>query len=169
MTAFDTTWALLKSDFYFGSDNPDKEGGFHSTGGWKTLPGSENVRSSRDGYATGVNLNHPYYHHKDWSGERQEPLNEDEQIKNIINTIVHEEGHEAIYNPLVETNDLEFEDAGYEPQFFSESYPEHGAMLIEGMRHKEINAELKRRGYISNTGSLIDQVLTRLDGKYEGR
>ena len=152
MTAFDTAWSLLKSDFYFGDNDPRKEGGFHSTGGWTPFSGSQNLQRHK-GYITGVNLNHPIYHYKDWSGDREQTLTEDERINRIIDTIIHEEGHEAIYHPLVETKRLEFEDVGYEPTYYSEAYPstkpqEYGAMLIEGMNHDEIMAELERRGII---------------------
>jgi hypothetical protein len=156
LTAFDTTWDLLKSDFYFGSDNPYDEGGFHSTGGWTTgMKGADKLKFRGKEYLTGVNLNHPIYNYKDWLGNREQNLTDDERIKQIIDTIVHEEGHQAIWNPLVETNNLEFEDAGYEPKYFSESYPnsipqEYGAMLIEGMRHPEIMDELRRRKFITS-------------------
>lgn len=154
MTAFDTAWSLLKSDFYFGDNDPRKEGGFHSTGGWTPYSGSKNLQSHK-GYITGVNLNHPLYHYKDWSGDREQTLTEDERINRIIDTIVHEEGHQAIWKPLVETKDLEFEDVGYDPKYYSESYPdtlpqEYGAMLIEGMNHDEIMAELQRRNIIES-------------------
>jgi len=171
MTAFDTTWALLKSDFYFGSNDPGDEGGFHSTGGWTSgMEGADKLQFRGKNYLTGVNLNHPIYHYKDWLGDREQNLTDDERIKQIIDTIVHEEGHEAIYSPLVETKDLEFEDAGYEPKYFSESFPgpipqEYGAMLIEGMRRPEIMNELRRRNFISSTGSVADQIYTRLKGK----
>ena len=173
MTAFDTAWVLLKSDFYFGDNDPRKEGGFHSTGGWTPYPGSKNLQSHK-GYITGVNLNHPIYHYKDWLGDREQNLTDDERINRIIDTIVHEEGHQAIWKPLVETKDLEFEDVGYEPKYYSESYPddipqEYGAMLIEGMRHPEIMDELRRRGYITSTGCELDQITTRLKGKMKKR
>ena len=156
MSAFDKAWNLTKSDFYFGSDDPKKEGGFHSTGGWTHgMEGADKLDFRGRDYITGVNLNHPIYHYKDWLGDREQTLTDDERINRIIDTIVHEEGHEAIYHPLVETNRLEFEDVGYEPTYFSEAYPstlpqEYGAMLIEGMNHDEIMAELYRRNIIES-------------------
>jgi len=151
LSAFDEAWNLTKSDFYFGSDDPKKEAGFHSTGGWTHgMEGADKLDFRGRDYITGVNLNHPIYRYKDWLSDSKQTLTDDERIKRIIDTIIHEEGHEAIYQPLVETKNLEFEDEGYEPYYYSESYPstlpqEYGAMLIEGMSKDEIEAELKRR------------------------
>ena len=151
MSAFDEAWNLTKSDFYFGSDDPKKEAGFHSTGGWTHgMEGADKLDFRGRDYITGVNLNHPIYRYKDWLSDSKQTLTDDERIKRIIDTIIHEEGHEAIYQPLVETKNLEFEDEGYEPYYYSDSYPstlpqEYGAMLIEGMSKDEIEAELKRR------------------------
>jgi hypothetical protein len=139
LTAFDTAWELLKSDFYFGSNDPNQEGGFWSREGPYGYKGAERLKNNKEGYITAVNLSHPIYQTKD-------------PIERIIRTIAHEEGHEAIFDPLQETIELEFEDIGYEPKYFSESIPgnqqqEYGAMLIEGMKHDEIMEELRRRGF----------------------
>lgn len=129
---------LEKSDFYFGRNDADKEGGFWSRVGTQGYKGAEHLKDDK-GYVTGVNLSHPIYQTED-------------PIERIIRTIAHEEGHEAIYNPLRETRELEFEDIGYEPTYWSELNPgdqqqEYGAMLMEGMKHDEIIEELRRRGF----------------------
>lgn len=145
-TLFDTAWDLLK-DFYHGTENPLEEGGKWVADGWKRNHNPDKY------YYTGVNLNHPIYQFRDWlkgKDDAKEKLTENEMIQRIIETIIHEEGHEAIFNPLKENMDLHFEDIGYEPKYYSESTPptkqqEYGAMLVEGMQHDDIMAELRRR------------------------
>jgi hypothetical protein len=149
MTAFDTAWAIFKSDFYYNGDDPLKEGGKWVGDGWTPNHNPEKY------YYTGVNLNHPIYQFKDWLKGKEgaeEKLSEDDTIKRILETIMHEEGHEAVIEPLTENMDRGFEEEGYEPTYFSESIPpnrqqEYGAMLVEGMSHDDIMAELRRRNF----------------------
>jgi len=79
-------------------------------------------------------------------------MNEEDTIRRIIDSIAHEEGHQAVFSPLKENREMEFEDEGYEPMYYSESNPpntqqEYGAMLVEGMEHQGIMDELRRRRF----------------------
>ena len=158
MTAFDRAWSLTK-DFYFGSGDYGQEGGFHSR--WRpTLEGSKNVRAKKGNggfYYTGVNLNHPSLRYKDWLNHAQgldvkDKMSEAETIQRIIDILTHEEGHEAVYDPLEEDKVNEYERLGIEPYYFSEYEPstlvqERGAMIIEGLNPEERELELRRRGF----------------------
>ena len=166
MTAFDQAWGIAK-DFYLGADHPHAEGGFmqrHEPEDWQ-VEGSDNVRSKegKEGpYWTGVNLAHPIFQYEDWQPPEdifadfhypEQRLDEDEMIRRIINTLVHEEGHEAILDPLNAEAHEDFfnsEDmnALYSRDFApSNQVQEHGAMLIEGLSNPEIRAEMQRRGF----------------------
>jgi len=141
---FDRAWSLLK-DFYYGTENPLRE-----AGEWDA---TKLNRNPDKWYYTGVNLNHPIHQFKDWLKGKEaakEKMTENEMIQSILQTIMHEEGHQAVFNPLKENVDLEFGDIGYEPKYYSESTPpnrqqEYGAMLVEGKQHNDIMAELRRR------------------------
>jgi hypothetical protein len=92
-----------------------------------------------DKYVTAVNLAHPLYSWDD-AGNRNEELggrrlSEDEMIQRIIESIMHEEGHEAIQDE-------------FSPRLLGDSENEYGAMLVEGMEHPAIMEELRRRGLL---------------------
>lgn len=165
MTAFDAGWAVLKADFYFGVDEKtgdatDREGGFHSRRHnwvpmkwpithirWRERSRKPEERergpfphfyADEDKYIATVNLAHPMYSWSDpynENGERRRRLSEDEMIQRIIETIRHEEGHEAIQDE-------------FPPHLLGESENEYGAMLVEGMEHPAIMEELRRRGLL---------------------
>lgn len=139
MNAFETAWDLLKSNFYYGTDDPEG-----SAGRWDSMRLDPHYDSKERDYYTGVNLSHPLYH----------GMNEEDTIRRIIDSIAHEEGHQAVFSPLKENREMEFEDEGYEPMYYSESNPpntqqEYGAMLVEGMEHQGIMDELRRRRFFA--------------------
>jgi len=96
-----------------------------------------NLYATDDKYVAAVNLAHPI-HSWDDPGNRNEELggrrlSEDEMIRRIIESIMHEEGHEAIQDEFVHLGGPE---------------NEYGAMLVEGMEHPAIMEELRRRGLL---------------------
>jgi len=156
--SFEDAWSLAK-DFYLGSDDYGQEGGFHSRWG-PTFEGSENVRVKQGNdrfYYTGVNLNHPSMRYKDWLNHAQgldvkDKMSEAETIQQIIDILIHEEGHEAVYDPLREDKVNEYKRLGIEPYYFSAYEPdnqvqERGAMIIEGLNPEERESEMRRRGF----------------------
>ena len=169
MTAFEEAWAIAK-DFYFGTDHASTPGGFQTRNGLlaSLMSPSNKVRPkssvSGDGkYWAATNLSHPAYQYEDWlEDEPTQQLSEDESIRRIISTLVHEEGHEAITDPL-ETeahedffNSKEGDPYGrypsrglsYSRDFHpSKNVRERGAMLIEGLTPEQIHEEMSRRGF----------------------
>lgn len=160
--AIDKAWELLK-DFYYGSTNPNKSAGFstrHDPKGIKRLhEGGKGVERNK-GYVAAANISHPIFQYKDWhEDEPSEKLSEEESIKEIISTLVHEEGHEAIRDPL----EAEAHEDFYNSDDIYATYPlfapskgthEYGALMIEalhgldnGQIHTDIMAELQRRGF----------------------
>tara|TARA_R110002051_G_C8545715_1_gene471877 strand:+ start:98 stop:607 length:510 start_codon:yes stop_codon:yes gene_type:complete len=167
MTAFDQAWDIAK-DFYLGQNHPHEEGGFHQRWPPETFAGpvgSHNVRSKEgEGgpYWSGANIAHPIYQYEDWlPPEGEEPdwhiprqrLDEDEMVRRIIQTLVHEEGHEAILNPLEAEAHEDFFNSEDMNALYSRDFApnnqvqEHGAMLIEGLSNPEIRAEMQRRRF----------------------
>lgn len=166
MSAFGQAWGIAK-DFYFGQKHPHEEGGYHQRVPPSVIAGPEgahNVRSKEGKagpYWAAANLSHPIFQYEDWLPPEgidadlhipRQRLDEDEMIRRIINTLVHEEGHEAILSPLEAEayEDWNNTDDGYFSNFQpSNQVQEHGAMLIEGLSNPEIRAEMQRRGFFS--------------------
>ena len=78
-------------------------------------------------------------------------MTEEERIKRIIDTIVHEEGHEAIKEPLYAEAHMDYVQSESPYAYFSHFLPdprieEHGAMLVEGIPMSELDETKMRRG-----------------------
>ena len=119
-----------------------------------------------DKYYTAYNLASPYFRNKDWGmkskrdvlGVRERdigsiPMNEEEMIQRIIDTIVHEQGHAAIDPPLRSEAHEDWMNDEYERAQLSDFQPstnthEAGAMLVEGIPFDQQADVLRRRGYL---------------------
>lgn len=160
VSAFGRAWGLLKA-FYVDKDDP-------LAGWYRPYPTFSDhawpvkrrtpLRESPDGrgYRVGLNLADPYYRYLEYEpniGLRaRTPMNEDEKIKRIIDTIVHEEGHHAILGPLdIEAyedfiaDDFDRPHSSFLP---TRQTQEYGAMTVEGIPLNQQKDELRRRGYL---------------------
>ena len=175
MSVFDQSWDFMKSFYLDPNDStvatytpyqyvlPTVEPG------GKPRPdlldyGQKNAEG--DTYYTAYNLANPYFHNKDWGlnskrdvfGVREHdigsiPMNEDEMIQRIVDTIVHEQGHAAIDPPLRSEAHEDWMNDPYEQAQLSAFQPstnthEAGAMLIEGIPFDQQADVLRRRGYL---------------------
>lgn len=168
MTAFDTAWSLIKA-FYL--DPNDEMAGWRAAAPYSGLGLRRKKRTpeketSEGKYRIGLNLAHPYYKYKDfsinpWTRDEERniveantmSMNEDELIQRIIDTIVHEEGHQAIEAPLSAEAHRQYMEDESPYAYFSHFLPstqtkERGAMLIEGIPLSEQRDVMERRGYL---------------------
>lgn len=175
MSAFNRSWDFMKS-FYLDPKDPmtARYSQYRHTlptvePGGKPRPdilnyGQKNAQG--DTYYTAYNLANPYFHNKDWGfnskrdvfGVREHdigsiPMNEEEMIQRIIDTIVHEQGHAAIDPPLRSEAHEDWMNDEYEQAQLSDFQPstnihEAGAMLIEGIPFDQQADVLRRRGYL---------------------
>ena len=164
MSPFDRAWELAKA-FYVDKDDPNAAWYSphpHWDMGETRLAQSMKEKTPLKGdpgalYRVGLNLANPYFRFSDWDADPEKgnsvEMDEDERIKRIIDTIVHEEGHHAIMEPLEREAWEDFRSAKDENVFAHHFLPsrqtkEHGAMIVEGIplnRHMET---LRRRGYL---------------------
>lgn len=168
MSAFDEAWDITKA-FYL--DPNDEDAGWkaawpYSGLGLRRKNRTPERETSEGKYRVGLNLAHPYYKYKDfsinpWTRDEERniveanttPMNEDEMIQRIIDTIVHEEGHHSIEAPLESEAYRQFRADESPYAYFSNFLPsthtkERGAMLIEGIPLSEQRDVMERRGYL---------------------
>ena len=170
MSAFDQSWDFMKS-FYLDPKDPTtaryapyqyllptvKPHKNWQLGG-KPRPDILNygkTNSIGDEYYTYYNLANPFFRIKDWDARDggSVEMTEDEMIRRIIDTVVHEEGHAAIDPPLRHEAWEDWqnsEDEGARHSWFQPSKHTHeaGAMLIEGIPFDQQADVLRRRGYL---------------------
>ena len=155
--AFDRAWFKVSKAFYL-APNSDLAG-YHQVMPYYNLPSRDkkNVPEKKSKYSgkyrVGANLAHPYFKYLDLDrGESTgREMTEEERIKRIIDTIVHEEGHEAIKEPLYAEAHMNYMQSESPYAYFSHFLPdprieEHGAMLVEGIPMSELSETMRRRG-----------------------
>ena len=175
MSSFEQSWSLMKNFYIDPNDsNTARVDRWRfgipsaSLGG---PPRPEIVRHGKKGsdgekYYTSYNLASPYFRNKDWGhnsktdkfgitefDEGSQEMTEDERIRRIIDTIVHEEGHAAIDPPLRAEAHEDWMNDSYEQAKLSDFQPstnthEAGAMLVEGIPFDQQADVLRRRGYL---------------------
>tara|TARA_R110002153_G_scaffold55813_6_gene154731 strand:- start:6400 stop:6927 length:528 start_codon:yes stop_codon:yes gene_type:complete len=175
MSAFGQSWDLMKS-FYLDPNDSDTakytKWQFQlptvSPGGKARPDITDYGQRGSDGekYYTAYNLASPFFRNKDWGfnskrdvfginefDEGSQEMTEDERIRRIIDTIVHEQGHAAIAPPLNSEAHENWMNDPYEQAKLSDFQPstnthEAGAMLIEGIPFDQQADVLRRRGYL---------------------
>lgn len=156
MTAFDRAWGLTKA-FYLA---PSSDlAGYHAEYPYSELPYRDRknvpMKNAKGGanYRVGINLAHPLFRYLDLDRGKStgREMTEDERIQRIIDTIVHEEGHQAIKEPLYAEAYMDYMRDESPYAYFSHFLPdpsieEHGAMLVEGIPMSELSETMRRRG-----------------------